>query len=64
MENNIFTDPYIQKIYDNCKKGMTGSLKDWQRVADFMIKLSKRNPEKSAGLLECYNRLEKEVRNK
>ncbi len=62
MADNDFDDPYIQKIYDNCKKGISESRGNWQRAADFMIAQSIKHPEKSDALLECYNRLEAEFK--
>ncbi|MED9933378.1 MAG: hypothetical protein UE970_08135 [Catenibacillus sp.] len=62
MADNDFDDPYIQKIYDNCKKGISESRGNWQRAADFIKAQAIKRPEKNVGLLECYNRLEAEFK--
>ena len=64
MSNKDFKDPFIEKIYKNCKSNMTGTLSDWERVANFMFEMAKKYPEKTKALLDCYCKLEEEEREK
>ena len=57
----LFDDPYIQRIHENCKKNMKNTPEDWQRVADFFMEQSRKHPEKTTALLECYDRLAADV---